>query len=587
MDKTTCRYLAALCVIFCLAINNLQSQVTWDGGGGNNLWSNGLNWDTNTAPTSSDDVVIDAFSVEIPNGYLAFANSVTLNGSTLSLVGTGKLTIDVGGSFALGINGATVTNGGNIQISNCAIGISLQGSSSSLINNGGITINNHSGAGLLFAPGSSGCSVDNNNSMSFDNGTNANVGAISYQASNAFNNDGTITIGSTAHAGMGIAFGVFGGTFTNTGTINIVNTGAAKVGFSSGFFPGILTNTGTGIINIGSGVGGNWIGGFNLDLTNNGTINLDKSGAVDVILSGSGTFAGALEFSTTNKVAPGNSAGCLAFNSGYSNSGNTAVEIGGTTACSQQDKINVTGTANLGGSLTITLIGGYMPPTGQLTQFTILNANAINGTYASVSYPTVPDITWTISYTATEVMVNANGILPVELTYFSAKSTDNQSVRLDWHTASEANNEGFSIERSDDAKDWDEIAFVNGHGTTVAAHSYYFLDEKPLAGMNYYRLRQMDFDGKEELSGVVSIDIQNLEDFGNLVFPNPTNGTFEVQGNFPPEALLRISDSFGRLVKEQTLSQTSFVDISSEPSGIYCMSISFFNRLVSKRLVKR
>ena len=73
---------------------------------------------------------------------------------------------------------------------------------------------------------------------------------------------------------------------------------------------------------------------------------------------------------------------------------------------------------------------------------------------------------------------------------------DGQSL-LTWQTASELNNAGFEVERSADAKQWEVLGFVNGHGTTMEANDYKYLDAQPMRGMNYYRLSQTDFDGNE------------------------------------------------------------------------------------------
>lgn len=87
--------------------------------------------------------------------------------------------------------------------------------------------------------------------------------------------------------------------------------------------------------------------------------------------------------------------------------------------------------------------------------------------------------------------------------------------------AFEQNNAGFHIERSNNGLRWMDMGFVTGKGTSSAKQDYFFLDEKPLPATNYYRLRQRDFDGKEELSKVVSADRPNI---GTVrVFPNPVS----------------------------------------------------------------
>lgn len=77
---------------------------------------------------------------------------------------------------------------------------------------------------------------------------------------------------------------------------------------------------------------------------------------------------------------------------------------------------------------------------------------------------------------------------------------------LVWQTIKEKDNEGFEIERSQDGIAWNSIGFVAGNGNTVETHDYEFLDDKPLKGINYYRLKQVSSDGKYEYSRIVILE---------------------------------------------------------------------------------
>ncbi|MBE0643101.1 MAG: T9SS type A sorting domain-containing protein [Bacteroidetes bacterium] len=141
------------------------------------------------------------------------------------------------------------------------------------------------------------------------------------------------------------------------------------------------------------------------------------------------------------------------------------------------------------------------------------------GTADSVDFRTQTHVCW------------QNGT-PVELTSFTARSI-NDAVLLEWHTATEENNSGFSIERLAASSDkgmmnlWERIGFVDGHGTTTAAQSYSFIDSHPLPGANpdgrvRYRLRQIDFDGRTDLSPIVEITLPNSFAFSlEQNYPNP------------------------------------------------------------------
>jgi sugar lactone lactonase YvrE len=117
-----------------------------------------------------------------------------------------------------------------------------------------------------------------------------------------------------------------------------------------------------------------------------------------------------------------------------------------------------------------------------------------------------------------------SSLVPVELSSFSASVTLN-NVELNWTTATETNNFGFSIERRSEESEFEEIGFVKGNGTSTLINSYSFIDSKPLSGVVYYRLKQIDLDGSINYSNEVLADntglIEGFRLLGN--YPNPFN----------------------------------------------------------------
>lgn len=102
----------------------------------------------------------------------------------------------------------------------------------------------------------------------------------------------------------------------------------------------------------------------------------------------------------------------------------------------------------------------------------------------------------------------AGSALPIELIYFNA--TPNQkTVDLTWATASELNNDFFTVERSIDGLTWEPVLTVNGAGTTNQRTNYRDIDTRPAAGLSYYRLKQTDFDGKWSYSNIQSVFMNN------------------------------------------------------------------------------
>ena len=165
--------------------------------------------------------------------------------------------------------------------------------------------------------------------------------------------------------------------------------------------------------------------------------------------------------------------------------------------------------------------------------------------------------------------------LPVQLLEFRAV-IQQESVSLRWKTATEKNNLGFDIERSIDAHNWLPVGFVPGHGTSAAGHAYHFHDQYPQNGVNYYRLKQLDFDGSFEYSPIVVADM-SAYNVGFDVFPNPsTQGTLNFRAFSPREgeALLEIYDWAGYKVYKETLhfSEGTIVwpvSMANFPKGAY------------------
>ncbi len=112
--------------------------------------------------------------------------------------------------------------------------------------------------------------------------------------------------------------------------------------------------------------------------------------------------------------------------------------------------------------------------------------------------------------------------LPVELVYFSAAMTDKNDVKLTWQTASEMNNDYFTVENSNDGKHFSEVGKVKGSGNSTTLLSYSYIDHNSLRGISYYRLKQTDFNGEYAYSGIVAVNNKNAVPFS--VFPNPSNG---------------------------------------------------------------
>lgn len=150
--------------------------------------------------------------------------------------------------------------------------------------------------------------------------------------------------------------------------------------------------------------------------------------------------------------------------------------------------------------------------------------------------------------------VNSGVILPIELLEFTVLKEGNHS-RLDWSTALEHNNDHFDIERSADGKEFVYLLTERSKGNSDTQQDYTAYDEKPFTGWNYYRLKQVDLDGKSGYSPVRKVFFDGV---GNeiSVYPNPTQGrlTLSILSQQEGEQFLQITDISGRLIQCQSIS---------------------------------
>lgn len=167
-------------------------------------------------------------------------------------------------------------------------------------------------------------------------------------------------------------------------------------------------------------------------------------------------------------------------------------------------------------------------------------------------------------------------VIPVELTSFTAKS-DNNSVTLNWTTATELNNSGFQIERSN-GSDYQSVGFVAGHGTSTSAHSYVFVDQNLETGTYTYRLKQVDLDGTFEYSKAVEVEVLGLREYTlDQNYPNPFNPSTTINFSLAVDSKvsLKVFNVLGQEVASLLNGQMSAgsqkvsFDASSLNSGVY------------------
>lgn len=183
-----------------------------------------------------------------------------------------------------------------------------------------------------------------------------------------------------------------------------------------------------------------------------------------------------------------------------------------------------------------------------------------------------------------------NPYLPIELISFKATPVNNGNL-LHWKTATEQNNRGFEVERSGDNIKWEMIHFEKGNGTSNQTHDYSFIDEKPLVGTTYYRLRQVDTDGGFEYSPIVSVEMKGASNI--RFFPNPARqGSTSLFFSETQEAdcVLEIFDAVGRMTHHQNIQLSGGdlslpIDLSNCAPGLYSARLTMNNAVQTVRLL--
>jgi hypothetical protein len=161
--------------------------------------------------------------------------------------------------------------------------------------------------------------------------------------------------------------------------------------------------------------------------------------------------------------------------------------------------------------------------------------------------------------------------LPVELISFNADVQEDNTVNLNWRTASEINNNYFTLERSIDGLNWELLNEVKGIGNSSSTTEYKQLDKAPYKGVSYYRLKQTDFDGTEAKVGLIVVEVNNKEQEIIKIYPNPAKNSVTIELN-EGDQLLNVYDLSGKEVsKMMNVNSNSNQTLSIEnlPKGVY------------------
>jgi hypothetical protein len=178
--------------------------------------------------------------------------------------------------------------------------------------------------------------------------------------------------------------------------------------------------------------------------------------------------------------------------------------------------------------------------------------------------------------------------LPIELLSFEVSKQGTQQTLVEWSTALELDNNYFVIERSQDGTHWSPIGTVAGAGNSHSILSYSFIDQEAAEGFNYYRLQQVDYNGKSSFSTIRSLNFGS--ELSISIFPNPAQDALTVQiYNLKGDVTIELINTLGQSVLIKTNATASnTLDLSGMSAGVYYANITGteMETVIEKILVK-
>jgi Secretion system C-terminal sorting domain len=452
-------------------------KITVLAGGGwigtTNNWGTASNWCSGSVPINTTDVVINAFPSGsglfmpvILSGTNAVTRSVTINSGA-------SITVNSGGTLSL--SGDFTNNGTFTDNSSVASGVSFVGTGTQTI--AGTTANTFNNLAINNSSGLTPAVSITTNNVTVASNLVLTTGLVNL-------NGYTITLGTTAGSAGTLAYTA--GRFYGGNIERWFPTSSITIPAVAGLFP-IGTSTDYRPIYFGNGV--LTVGGVAIKVRH--TSSPGATAVAPTFTDNGGTVA-----------IRSNSFWTVTTNGTGTGTGTHAVRTEGTGF----------GTVGNVNDLRITRINTISPGSDGAHAGTLTNPQ-VNRTGIS-----------TTNLSGNYYWGSINAVqtpLPIELLDFTAKLS-NAAIDLRWTTASELNNDFFTIERLNEEDDiFIQIGAVKGSGTINEIRSYQVYDFAPRAGKNYYRLKQTDLDGQYSYSKIVMVDYQGPDELVGI-YPNPT-----------------------------------------------------------------
>lgn len=503
--------------------------------------------------------------------------NVSLTGSTTSLNGFSLIALAGGKSFTSG----TASSSNSLTLTQ-----SIFNSAGTIVIYGDLTLNDtdlNLAAGSLVVTGT--LNINYSSTVTIQSGVNVTVGAL-----NLSNNSDAI--------------------LNNSGTLTVSNN------VSQG---GVLNNTGTGVITVNGNF--NSTGSGSSVTTNNGTLNVKgsmdfpSSGKLYVNPGGQTFVDGSVTVQSNenlvigtnvnpppyadmvirqNLISQGSGDITLNRNARLAVFGNVTANGGGTLfTINDGGQVYINGNINFngGGSKidnnndgvpygfygdgSVTLNGGGSTVEGQEKQ-----------SVAIMKAEDRPFYDWVAAIAGSPLTP-----LPVTLLYFKINGISTSGIELRWATATEKNFEYFVVERAGSDLNFEAIGEVNSAGGTNVVTSYTYLDNAPLNGKNYYRLKIVDLDGSYEYTGVIVAEGIAVRHAGVSVYPTIIEDSFTVELNSElvmPVKMILIDAAGNTIYLANLETATSIINVPADmKAGTYLVRLLTSEGQKAVRVLKR
>ena len=212
------------------------------------------------------------------------------------------------------------------------------------------------------------------------------------------------------------------------------------------------------------------------------------------------------------------------------------------------------------------------------------NLGTVNLHYSSLSQSAHYLLTQNKGLLISEDTFVVSCLLPITLTSFTATPHENK-VLLQWQTATETNNAFFSVQKSNNGKDWQNMATVKGSGNSSTIKTYNTTDSKPFNGINYYRIKQTDNNGSYTFSQIKQVTINDKQQTINI-YPNPAKDVVYI--NCVGMKVIKIIDQLGQVIQQMNNITTEHQTINTKQfaKGVYAVVVETANGVVTKKMVK-